>query len=92
MLQMLLDQRFGGVIIPGLPDDVRAAARVAHKTGDISSVSHDIGLVMLPGRPPYVIALLAESAGNPDERIAALTAVSRAIYEAIAAAGEISWR
>ena len=88
MIEILFDQRFAGSIGPGLPDTVRAIARVAHKTGDISTASHDAGLVFLPGRPPYAVALLAESPGDPSTRTAALAAASRAIYEAVAAAGE----
>ena len=88
MLGMLFDQRFAGAIGPGLPEAIRAVARVAHKTGDISTASHDAGLVFLPGRPPYAIALLAESAGDAADRTAALTAASRAVYEAILAVGE----
>lgn len=87
MIDILLDQRFAGAIGPGLPDAVRAVSRVAHKTGDISTASHDAGLVFLPGRPPYAVALLAESAGDPARRSAALTAASRAIYDVVAAAG-----
>jgi beta-lactamase class A len=90
MLDILFEQRFSGSIGPGLPDPVRALARVAHKTGDISTASHDAGLVFLPGRPPYVVALLAESAGDPSDRTAVLTAASSAIYGAIVAAGEAS--
>lgn len=92
MTEILFDQRFSGGIGPGLPDAVRAVARVAHKTGDISTVSHDAGLVFLPGRPPYAIALLAESPGDAGERTAALIAASRAVYDAVAAAGESSCR
>jgi beta-lactamase class A len=92
MLEILFDQQFTGGIGPGLPDAVRAAARIAHKTGDISTVSHDVGLVFLPGRPPYAIALLTESAGDPADRTAALTAASRAVYDTVAAAGEASCR
>jgi beta-lactamase class A len=92
MIDVLLDQQFGGSILPGLPEAVRSVARVAHKTGDISTVSHDIGLVFLPGRPPYALALLTESAGDAAERTAALTAASRAVYDAVAAAGETTWR
>jgi beta-lactamase class A len=88
MLDMLLDQRFAGAIGPGLPEAVRAVARVAHKTGDISTASHDAGLVFLPGRPPYAIALLAESPGDADARTAALSAASRAVYDAIVTVGE----
>ena len=92
MTDILLDQRFSGGIGPGLPDGVRAVARVAHKTGDISTVSHDAGLVFLPGRPPYAVALLAESPGDAGVRTAALIAASRAVYEAVAAAGESACR
>jgi beta-lactamase class A len=88
MLEMLFDQRFAGAIAPGLPEAVRAVARVAHKTGDISTASHDAGLVFLPGRPPYAIVLLAESPGDASVRTAALAAASRAVYDAVAAAGE----
>lgn len=88
MIDILFDQRFTGSIAPGLPEPIRAVARVAHKTGDISTASHDAGLVYLPGRPPYVIALLAESAGDAAERTAALAAASRAVYDAVAVAGE----
>lgn len=92
MTEILFDQRFSGGIGPGLPDAVRAIARIAHKTGDISTVSHDAGLVFLPGRPPYAVALLAESPGDAGERTAALIAASRAVYEAVAAAGESACR
>jgi len=88
MTDVLLEQEFGGGILPGLPEAVQAVARVAHKTGDISIVSHDIGLVFLPGRPPYAIALLAENSGDATRRNAALAAASCAIYDAVAAAGE----
>jgi len=90
MLDILFEQRFAGSIGPGLPEAVRAVARVAHKTGDISNASHDAGFVFLPGRQPYVVALLTESAGDPSDRIAALTAASGAIYGAISAVGEVS--
>jgi beta-lactamase class A len=92
MLEMLFNQQFSGGIGPGLPDAVRAVARVAHKTGDISTVSHDAGLVFLPGRPPYVVAILTESSGDAADRTAALTAISRAVYEAVAAEGETACR
>jgi beta-lactamase class A len=92
MIDILSDQQFAGGIAPGLPDSIRPVARVAHKTGDISAVSHDAGLVFLPGRPPYVVAILCESETDAAQRTAALAAVSGAVYEAVAAAGETTWR
>jgi beta-lactamase class A len=88
MIDALLDQRFAGAIAPGLPDAVRAAARIAHKTGDISTASHDAGIVFLPDRPPYVVALLAESDGDASARNNAITAASRAVYDVVALAGD----
>jgi beta-lactamase class A len=92
MIDVLLEQEFGGGILPGLPEAVQTAARVAHKTGDISIVSHDIGLVFLPGRPPYAVALLTENSGDATTRVAALAAASRAVYDAVAATGETTWK
>ncbi len=88
MMSILGDQQFAGGIGPGLPEAIRAVARVAHKTGDISTASHDAGIVFLPGRPPYVVALLTESNGDAADRSAALAAVSGLVYDAVAAAGE----
>ena len=92
MIDILLAQQFTGGIAPGLPEAVRAGVRVAHKTGDISSVSHDAGLVFLPGRPPYTVAILVESGGDASARTAALIAASRVVYDVVAAAGEAACR
>ncbi len=88
MIDLLLDQQFSGTIAPGLPEPVRAVARVAHKTGEISTVTHDAGVVFLPGRPPYVVAIMVESTGGGQERIEIGTAVSAAVYDYVAATGE----
>lgn len=54
MLEILHDQRHKSGIPAGLPKDTR----VAHKTGNISTVHHDAGIVFLEGRQPYVLAVL----------------------------------
>ena len=89
MIDILLAQQFAGTIAPGLPESIRTIARVAHKTGDISSVSHDAGIVLLPGRPPYIAVLFTESNGDPKPRVALATRASTAVYESVAAAGEL---
>ena len=53
------------------------------KTGEISTVAHDAGIVFLPNREPYVVVVLTEwqadaSASGRKETIAR---ISRAIYE-----------
>jgi beta-lactamase class A len=88
MIDILMNQEFAGGIAPGLPDAIRAVARVAHKTGDISTVSHDAGLVFLPGRPPYIVAILVAYPGDASARTEALAAISGLVYDAVAAAGE----
>jgi len=60
MLGILLAQEFNEKIPAGLP----AGTRVAHKTGEITAVSHDAAIVYLPGRKPYVLVVLTR--GIPD--------------------------
>jgi beta-lactamase class A len=78
MLDILHQQRFRSGIPAGLPED----ARVAHKTGEISTVAHDAGIVYLDGRDAYVVVILTEWApevtGARQETIAR---ISRAVYD-----------
>src|SRR5207237_8560665 len=55
-IRILLEQRFNSMIPAGLP----AHAAVAHKTGEISTSSHDMGIVYLPEREPYLALLVPE--------------------------------
>ncbi|HEX6640620.1 MAG TPA: serine hydrolase [Thermoanaerobaculia bacterium] len=79
MLEILLDQQYRSGIPAGLPK----AARVAHKTGNISTVHHDAGIVYLEGRKPYVLVILTQFA--PDQgRGTAVADVSRDIFNTLA--------
>lgn len=62
MRQILLAQEFNAMIPARLPSD----AKVAHKTGEISTHSHDAGIVHPPGRQPYVVAIFTQSAPDID--------------------------
>jgi beta-lactamase class A len=79
MLEILHQQEFRSGIPAGLPDD----ARVANKTGEISTAAHDTGLVYLPGdRKPYALAILSEwDAKKTSGRRDTLARISRAVYE-----------
>ena len=66
MLDILFQQEFRSGIPAGIPADVRSASRIANKTGEISVAAHDAGLVFLPGREPYVLAVLTEP--EPEQR------------------------
>ncbi len=77
MIGILLRQEFNDAIPAGLPDGVP----VAHKTGWITAVDHDGGLVFPPGESPYVLVVL--TSGVEDEAVtrAAAADVSRLVWE-----------
>jgi beta-lactamase class A len=77
MLDILHRQRFRSGIPAGLPED----ARVAHKTGEISTVAHDAGIVYLDGRDAYVVVILTEWAPEVNRRQETIARISRAVYE-----------
>ena len=81
MFDILFAQRFNAMLPAGIPDS--AKARVAHKTGEISVVTHDAGMVFLPGRAPYILVVLTEypAAGQTGARNKTVAAVSGAVYE-----------
>jgi beta-lactamase class A len=86
ILDILFQQHFNGMIPAGIPES--AKARVAHKTGEISTICHDAGLVLLPGRPPYILVILTEyaQAGNAAGRYKTVAGISAAVYEHLEAA------
>lgn len=79
MLDILHQQRFRSGIPAGLPED----ARVANKTGEISTIAHDAGIVYLDGRDAYVVVILTEWAPDVNGRQETIARISRAVYEAI---------
>jgi beta-lactamase class A len=79
MRDILLDQRYKTGIPAGLPKD----ARVAHKTGNISTVHHDAGIVYLDGRKPYVLVILTQFPMQSGSG-GVVAEVSRDIYETLA--------
>ena len=81
MLDILSQQEFRSGIPAGLPPDVRSSARIANKTGEISSAAHDAGIVFLPERAPYVLAVLTESGVTPERRMERIARVSSVVYE-----------
>ena len=90
MIESLCAQQFNSGIPAGLPPAVRGVASVAHKTGEISSVTHDAGLVFLPGRPPYAIAVLTETTAETTGRFERIARLSSLAYEAVASAGAVA--
>jgi beta-lactamase class A len=79
MLNIMLEQQYRSGIPAGLPK----AARVAHKTGNISTVHHDAGIVYLDGREHYVLVILTQFAAETG-RGTAVADLSRDIYNTLA--------
>ncbi len=78
-IRILLGQRFKSMIPAGLP----AHAAVAHKTGEISTACHDMGIVYLPERQPYIVAILTEFAPEQEGRRETVAAISEAIHRSL---------
>ncbi len=79
MVDVLLGQQFKSGIPAGLP----RGAKVAHKTGEISTIAHDAGLVYLPDRRPYALSVLTEWEPSTTGRSATIAAASYLAYAAL---------
>lgn len=77
MMDILHGQEFN----QGIPARLPKGARVAHKTGEISTMAHDAGVVYLPKRKPYVLVILTEWDPAASSRSRTIAAISHAIYE-----------
>jgi beta-lactamase class A len=78
-IRILLEQHFKSMIPAGLP----AHAVVAHKTGEISTACHDMGIVYLPEREPYLAVILTEFDSEREGRRETVAAISEAIYRSV---------
>ena len=77
MMDILHGQEFN----QGIPARLPKGARVAHKTGEISTVAHDAGVVYLPKRKPYALVILTEWDPAASGRSRTIATISHAIYE-----------
>ena len=85
-IRILLAQRFKSMIPAGLP----AHATVAHKTGEISTACHDMGIVYLPERQPYIAVILTEFDSEQDGRRETVAAISEVIHCSLTGTGRKS--
>ena len=76
MIEVLARQKFRDAIPAGLP----AGIRVAHKTGSITRIQHDAGVVY--GSRPYVLVVLVRGVEDGNVAKALIADVSRAVWEA----------
>jgi len=77
MINVLKDQKFNDIIPRFLPIDVE----VAHKTGSITGLHHDAGIIYLPNGESYVLILLSKNLKDFDEGTLTLAKISRLIYD-----------
>jgi len=80
MLQILESQEFHSMIPALLPK----GTRVAHKTGSITGVQHDSGIVYLPGGRSYVVVILSKELKDNKDGMQAIAAASKLIYDFMA--------
>lgn len=78
-INILLQQRFNSMIPAPLPSH----ASVAHKTGEISTACHDAGIVYLPEREPYILAVLTEVAPETNGRREAIAKISEVVFQTL---------
>lgn len=89
MLAILLAQEFNEKIPAGLP----AGTRVAHKTGEITAVSHDAAIIYPTGRKPYVLVVLTRGIVDGTKSSKLIADISAIMYaHNVAAAGGNSAR
>ena len=85
MLHVLRQQAFTNGIPAGLPESVRAQATVANKTGEISNMSHDAGLVFLPDETVYAVAVLTETPDGVAPTQQTVARLARVAYDQVMA-------
>ena len=79
MIDILKRQRFNDAIPAGVPEGTVAA----HKTGSITRIHHDAGIVY--GPRPYVIVILVRGIQDQKKSAALIAGLSRLVYAAATA-------
>jgi len=79
MIKVLLDQKFN----EGIPASLPAGVRVAHKTGSITKIYHDAGIIYAPDRPPYVLVVLTRGFADEQKAHDLVSAISKLVYTAV---------
>jgi beta-lactamase class A len=76
MREVLLAQEFNEKIPAGLPP----GTKVAHKTGEITAVSHDAAVVYPEGRKPYVLVVLTKGIRESAASSTLIADISRLVW------------
>src|SRR6267378_2230169 len=76
MIEILERQSFNDGIPAGLP----AGTRVAHKTGEITRIHHDAGIVFAPR--PFVLVILVHGLADTKDSATLMADITRQLYRA----------
>lgn len=77
MISILENQEFNEIIPYYLPDSLR----IAHKTGSITALHHDAGIVFLPDGRSYVLVLLSRELQDFEGGTRQLARISKIFYD-----------
>ena len=77
MIKILSAQKLNTKIPAKLPVNIK----IAHKTGSVSGVEHDSGIIYLPDGRKYVLVLLTKELKNLQKAIEAEANISKLIYD-----------
>jgi beta-lactamase class A len=84
--QRMLDLLSGQQQSDRMPAPLPLHVRIAHKTGELPNLRHDAGIVFAPSGG-YVLVVLVEDAPTESAARSTIVDVSRAVYDAVEAAG-----
>lgn len=77
MIDILLDQHLRKKLPAKLPSDVS----VAHKTGSITEIDHDAGIIFPKEFSPYILVVLTKGFENHEEAQESIAEISRMVYD-----------
>jgi beta-lactamase class A len=77
MIEVLLAQEHNDAIPAGLP----SGTRVAHKTGSITEIAHDAGLVLAPDGSRYVLVVLTRGFKENADADRVIAEISRVVWD-----------
>ena len=77
MIDILKDQKFNDMIPKYLPKGIQ----VSHKTGSITGVHHDSGIIFLPDGKTYVLIIMSKKLQDFDKATDQMANISKNIYE-----------
>jgi len=66
-----------------IPRYLPAGTPVAHKTGEITGIRHDVGVVL--GNRPYIISAMSKDLKDEQKGAEAIARISQAVFKAVAA-------